>query len=286
MALAWGGYKNGQIPLTALTDVGNGQSLRSDVARQLDLMLDAYVADTGNARPHVNSGYRSLDDQQWMLDHPAGQLVAAVGFSTHGWGITPDLSDTGRHPVTPFSAWLDEHAADYGFRRTIASESWHYQGGFPATITAALDRDLITDQEHDMSITRYLYTPDAGDGKPAYGIFGEQVPGGSRITRGVNTAEVWGAIWGTEKGAPWKAMTKAQWPRLIAEAKVINADWVKQQTAISKAAGGTTAVNAAAIDYGKLAAALASAIPAATVGPTAEAIATAVNDDAANRLRA
>jgi len=117
---------------------------------------------------------------------------------------------------------------------------------------------LIDSDESENTMTiRYLYTKDAGDSKTAYGIFGEQVPGGSRISRSVSTAEVWGAIWGTEEGAPWKEMTKAQWPRLIAEARVINEDWVTQQRSIQSNAATPLDITA---------------------------IAKAVNDDAAKRL--
>lgn len=139
VAGAWGGYQNGEIPLSALIPVGNGQFLRVDVARSLEALLSAYMAETGAGRPVVVSGYRSRAAQQWELDHPRGQAIAAVGESTHGWAITVDLDGTGRNPLTRFSRWLDLHAMRFGFRRTVWSESWHYQGAFVAIAPAAED---------------------------------------------------------------------------------------------------------------------------------------------------
>ena len=151
-------YPNGCIPLEALTSVGNGQTMLPEFAAALTAMLDAYVAETGATRPVVASGYRSRADQQWQLDHPQGQAIAAVGQSTHGLGCTADLSATGRNPVTVFSAWLDTNAATYGARRTIGSESWHYQFGFDHPAFAALTETPIaaTTEEDDMANTYEL----------------------------------------------------------------------------------------------------------------------------------
>ena len=153
-------YPNGCIPASALVSVGNGQSMLPEFAGALEAMLDAYVAETGATRPVVASGYRSRADQQWQLDHPQGQLIAAVGQSTHGEGCTADLSDTGRNPVTVFSAWLDTNAATYGARRTIGSESWHYQFGFDHPALTALTATQI--EEDDMTtyeLVRQTGTP-------------------------------------------------------------------------------------------------------------------------------
>ena len=136
-------FLNGCIPLEALTPVGNEQTMLPEYAAALTAMLDAYVTATGNDCPVVTSGYRSRADQQWQLDHPQGQLIAAVGQSTHGLGCTADLSDTGRTPLTTFSAWLDANAGHYGARRAVPSESWHYQFGFAHPALATTHRTEI-----------------------------------------------------------------------------------------------------------------------------------------------
>jgi hypothetical protein len=180
VAGGWGGFKNGQIPLSALTHIYGSFYLRADIAAQLGRMLDDYVAQNpGYARPAIDSAYRDLAEQQWELDHPQGQAIAAVGESTHGWAITADLADTGRNPLTHFSAWLDKNAHLYGLVRTIASESWHYQGGFPATILAGTGGTVInpTQEDDEMKLIQHKDRGIAIIGPGYYkGLTGEELP--------------------------------------------------------------------------------------------------------------
>ena len=74
----------------------------------------------------VNSGFRTDEEQSELYDlyrHGRGPLAARPGNSNHQSGHALDL-DT-RSPQV--RRWLQRHAFRFGFRRTVASERWHYE---------------------------------------------------------------------------------------------------------------------------------------------------------------
>jgi hypothetical protein len=74
----------------------------------------------------VNSGFRTDKEQREVYQlyvRGRGPLAARPGNSNHQSGHALDL-DT-RAPRV--HRWLSRHAFRYGFRRTIASERWHYE---------------------------------------------------------------------------------------------------------------------------------------------------------------
>jgi len=74
----------------------------------------------------VNSGFRTAQEQREVYGlylRGRGPLAARPGNSNHQSGHALDL-DT-RAPKV--HRWLSRHAFRFGFRRTIASERWHYE---------------------------------------------------------------------------------------------------------------------------------------------------------------
>ena len=260
-------YSNGEIPFSALKAVGVSPVLRemqylTIYAANAYLALDAKFYAAFGFHLDITEGYRSLARQKQLYyayqnDPKNNPLAAYPGTSNHGWGMAADFGSGAATSGSATSLWLRKYGGAYGYDDTgyrfSKVEPWHYDF-VPGMVTASLEVTPINYEEEDsMSQVRYLYKEEGG---VAYGIFGQEIPGGSRISTSVNTAEVWGAIWGTAPGAPWKKMTAAQWTRLIAEAKVVNEAWVAQQKAIASAAGSAAPLTAA-----QLTAAVKAALP-------------------------
>ncbi|MFD4257262.1 M15 family metallopeptidase [Streptomyces sp. NPDC058534] len=79
---------------------------------------------------HVNSGWRSEDYQQQLLDEAVDQYgseeeaakwVATPETSAHVSGDAVDLGDS------DVTAWLSRNGSAYGLCQTYANEPWHYE---------------------------------------------------------------------------------------------------------------------------------------------------------------
>jgi len=123
---AWGGYSNGQIPASALERVSYGNS-SALAAPQMIPALDALVkaARADGVRVAFSGIYRPLSGQvagdQWDDEHGTSRY-AEPGTSVHGWGLAIDFNNEDDELI----AWLQAHAAEYGFSG-ISNERWHYQ---------------------------------------------------------------------------------------------------------------------------------------------------------------
>lgn len=77
----------------------------------------------------LNSGWRSYSHQaQLYSDFVTGRrkaVVAKPGHSNHQSGIALDI-ETGNGSNEAF-AWLNRRAAEFGFKRTVPSEPWHWE---------------------------------------------------------------------------------------------------------------------------------------------------------------
>jgi hypothetical protein len=187
---AWGGYKNGQIPLTALKQVAPGKYLKPDVA-------DAWLAAVAEAGRHgikltVQEAYRPLGvpaDQnvtdekktstgnfnQWYaygIYKRGGPLAATPGYSNHGWAMACDTTP-GRE-----NGQLVAIMKTHGFAYDISSETWHadFVGATPAPKPAPAIPDASTHQKHFWdALQGYLKTywgyTGAIDGKPGTGTW-------------------------------------------------------------------------------------------------------------------
>jgi LAS superfamily LD-carboxypeptidase LdcB len=84
------------------------------------------AAQKANVSIVVVSGFRTMDRQRELYaDYKEGRghLAAVPGFSNHQSGQALDLAVQ----APKVRAWLESHAADFGFRRTVPTEPWHWE---------------------------------------------------------------------------------------------------------------------------------------------------------------
>ena len=137
---AWGGYKNGQIPLKAMTKI-QGWYFEPSVA----VRLNAAIAEAKRHKINITiqEGYRPLgvkadmfikdehktstkSSNQWFqygrMQRGETPAAAYPGNSVHGWGQAADITP-GRQ-----NGLLVAIMKTHGFYFVIPSESWHIQG--------------------------------------------------------------------------------------------------------------------------------------------------------------
>jgi murein L,D-transpeptidase YcbB/YkuD len=137
MSNAWGGYVNGDIPLSAMRQV-NGEWFEPRMATIMQDLVNRAAAQGVNIR--INEGYRTLGvrsdtdarnesqtasgrSTQWFQwgRYQRGETPSAgwPGTSSHGWGMAADI-EPGRN-----NAVVRNIAESLGLAFTVASESWH-----------------------------------------------------------------------------------------------------------------------------------------------------------------
>lgn len=111
---------NGRLSKDELSPIPGGE-LRNDAANAWNAPSGA--ADAGCVPTGSMSSYRTYDEQVYLYrlyQEGKGNLAAVPGTSNHGWGVAVDLA------ATWMRAWIDEHGAHFGWRKTEAfSEWWH-----------------------------------------------------------------------------------------------------------------------------------------------------------------
>ncbi|MEW5738486.1 MAG: M15 family metallopeptidase [Myxococcota bacterium] len=123
------GYVNGVPRQISVSDIGNGQKLRTDAA-------EAYLrmqADAARAGIHFypESGFRTMEQQQYLYNlylQGRGNLAARPGYSNHQGGISLDIGNTGGYGGAAYR-WLAANAGRYGFRNDVGGEPWHWTYG-------------------------------------------------------------------------------------------------------------------------------------------------------------
>ena len=114
---------NGRLPDSELSGVGDGERMFTTAAtafREMDAAARAAGHDL-----HVNSGYRTYEEQAALYQayrNGTGNLAAAPGRSTHGLGLSADISVTDAATLR----WLRANASRYGFVNDVPSEAWHW----------------------------------------------------------------------------------------------------------------------------------------------------------------
>ncbi len=120
------GYVDGRAVQIQLVSIGNGFELRDDVALAFGSMRDAARWDSVTLV--VNSAFRTFEQQaalRALYESGKGALAAKPGYSNHEGGTAADIeSDSGRNAAFQ---WLTANASAYGFKRTVASEPWHWE---------------------------------------------------------------------------------------------------------------------------------------------------------------
>ena len=132
------GYSHGRKLRIQLVDIG-GVELEARTARAFRTMAEA--ARKAGIMLGIRSGFRSHDKQKELYrDYRRGwgHLAAKPGYSNHQSGRALDIY------IDDYAVyeWLKAHAKDYGFRRTVPREAWHweYVGGGRAARRAATAR--------------------------------------------------------------------------------------------------------------------------------------------------
>lgn len=126
------GYKSGNA-FTIHTVTVSGHPVEKRTADAFYVMAKA--ASQAGVNITVVSGFRSMSEQQYLYHCYTScscnscNLAARPGYSNHQSGHALDLN-TSSHGVYN---WLANHAAHYGFKRTVSSEPWHWEwwGGGP-----------------------------------------------------------------------------------------------------------------------------------------------------------
>lgn len=127
-------YANGHIPLSALTRCSTGRYLRSDAAASYERMALAFNRVFGPM--YMTDAYRNYAEQV-AVKKVKGRYAATPGTSNHGWGIAVDFASRINSHVSREHAWMDAHAAEYGWVNPIWAsnsnpndgmfEPWHWE---------------------------------------------------------------------------------------------------------------------------------------------------------------
>lgn len=132
----WGGFRNGQIPASALCPIATGDPrlLRCDAAIAFRLLDAAYRKHFGRGIS-IGGAYRSLTEQQ-ALFAVKPNLAAVPGTSNHGWGLAVDLAGGVDKFGTPQHNWLVANAPRFGWQHPqwarqggSRPEPWHFEFG-------------------------------------------------------------------------------------------------------------------------------------------------------------
>lgn len=147
---AWGGYSNGQIPLSALQELSwaPGHYLRPDAAAAAEAMNVAYKARFG-VNMRVSDSYRDYAGQVAAKNNK-GFLAATPGTSNHGWALAVDWGGGVERFGSEQHAWMVANAGTYGWvhpdwakQNGSKPEAWHWEyyggGTYSAPIAAAGD---------------------------------------------------------------------------------------------------------------------------------------------------
>lgn len=139
--VAWGGYQNGRIPLSALAHPRSapGHWFRPDAAAAFDRLSAAYAVSFG--RPlGITDSYRDYAHQV-STKAAKGGLAATPGTSNHGWGLAADLIVGGYSD--PRYVWMRANAPRFGWDNPAwgrpggsgPHESWHFEFNPPGAAT-------------------------------------------------------------------------------------------------------------------------------------------------------
>ena len=117
------GYSHGQKTRIKLVEVG-GVELEATAARAFRAMAKA--ARKKGLELTIRSGFRSHEEQKELYrqyQRGWGHLAARPGYSNHQSGRACDIYIDDYRVYE----WLKEHAQDFGFRRTVRREAWHWE---------------------------------------------------------------------------------------------------------------------------------------------------------------
>ena len=128
-------YVSGVPELRNLSEVRPGRWLDRDAAHAFERMAKAALVD--GVELTIVSAWRSMDEQRRLYTQwERGERKlrpARPGWSLHQSGMAVDIlrshddPDGGGPLVGPTDKWLETHAAEHGWYRTVPAELWHYE---------------------------------------------------------------------------------------------------------------------------------------------------------------
>jgi len=121
------GYVNGlPVRLDVVKIDAAGHQLRKDAAAAFMRMQSA--AQAAGVTLVVNTAFRDMAFQERLYalyQAGTGNLAAKPGTSNHQGGVAVDVETAGG--TNPAFVWLNNNAFRFGFKRTVASEPWHWE---------------------------------------------------------------------------------------------------------------------------------------------------------------
>lgn len=120
------GYEDGTPYPLKLSPIGEGFFLRADAA--LAFLRMAAEARKAGVTLKINTAFRRMVEQVRLYEaylNGAGALAARPGYSNHQNGIAVDIETGGGRNAAYL--WLTQNASRFGFKRTVPSETWHWE---------------------------------------------------------------------------------------------------------------------------------------------------------------
>ncbi len=122
------GYKNGEKTQIKVVSCGNSEAEQHTA---IAFRAMARAAEKAGLDLRIRSGFRSHAKQKQLYKdyvRGRGHLAARPGYSNHESGRALDIYITDYRVLE----WLEKHASEYGFHRTVPGEAWHweYLGGY------------------------------------------------------------------------------------------------------------------------------------------------------------
>lgn len=128
--LWWGHYQGQPVQFRifpiGVNRAGVTQFMRRDAAEAFIVMRDA--AARAGVELEIDSALRSYDDQvalRELYEAGNGPVAAPAGFSDHENGLAVDVNTNSGTNAAFY--WMTANAAGFHFKRTVASEPWHWE---------------------------------------------------------------------------------------------------------------------------------------------------------------
>lgn len=122
------GWRRGQPQLIELKEVQRGYFLNADGAADAFIEMSAAAMSENGVALRLNSAFRTMPEQQRLYDlwkAGRGNKAALPGWSNHQWGLDVDIESA--NGTNQAFHWLTINAARFRFKRTVASEPWHWE---------------------------------------------------------------------------------------------------------------------------------------------------------------
>jgi hypothetical protein len=157
--MAWGGYRNGAIPTSAMVYVFDGWARPDFAIRLVQAVTEIWV--TFGIRITFNELFRDIAGQIYWLDYWSGRgkpgNAATPGYSNHGWAVAGDMN---YHEWQPQYWDIVAIFARYGIVFDVPGEDWHlhdlndWNGFTPVDyqLAFAAAPAPITQEESDMLV--------------------------------------------------------------------------------------------------------------------------------------